>query len=68
MAKISGYAVEPAAKVLIIREDTWAVEATLDDQLGNYEFTGLAEGKKSIVAVSSTGEVVGFGNVDAVAE
>lgn len=68
MAKISGYLQDASAKVLVIREDTWAVEATQDVTLGSYEFTGLASGKKSIVAVSSEGEVTGFGNVDAVAE
>lgn len=66
--KISGYLQDASAKILVIREDTWAVEATQDVTIGHYEITGLVSGKKSIVAVSPDGEVTGFGNVDAVAE
>ena len=68
MAQISGYLQEASAKVLVIREDTWAVETSQDVTLGSYEITGLVAGKKAIVAVSAEGEVSGFGNVDTVTE
>lgn len=68
MAKISGYLTEANAKILVIREDTWVVEATKEATLGPYEFTGLTTGKKAIIAVSPEGEVVGYGAIDTVAE
>jgi len=62
--KISGYLQDPSAKLLVLKETDWSVEKTQDVTLGNYEILDIEDGKKTIVAVSPDGEVVGFGGVD----
>lgn len=60
--KISG-TLDDSAKVIVVREDTWAIESNTDKTMGAYEIDSLVSGTKTIIAITSEGEVVGYGEV-----
>lgn len=58
--KISG-TLEEAARIIIIKESDWSIEANSEESSGAYEVGSLAAGYKWIIARKSDGEAVGYG-------
>jgi hypothetical protein len=60
--KISGTLTEDA-RIIIIDESDWSIESNTLESAGDFEITGLASGKKSVVGRASNGLVTGYANV-----
>jgi len=63
--KISGTKSEDA-RILVVRQDTWEVEAnTVISGSGAYEVLGLTEGNKLVLGIADGGASVSYSSVDA---
>lgn len=64
--KISGYLVDNEARIIILKESDWSIEANQVITIGDYEILNLTAGKKIILAIKSDGETRGYGNISPV--
>lgn len=65
MASISGN-LSDSAHIIIVDESTWTVESGTNKSAGNFSISDLSSGNKTIIARTSIGECLGYGNVMAV--
>lgn len=61
--KISG-TLNDSARILVLKESDWSVESNSLESVGDYEIESLVSGTKTVVAINSAGEIVGYGNVE----
>jgi hypothetical protein len=64
--KISG-TLENDARIIVLKESDWSIESNTTKSAGAYEVNDLVSGLKTVVAVKSDGEPVGYGNVSPIA-
>jgi len=61
--KISGTKSE-TARIIIFKESDWSIESnTIISGSGSYEVNSLVSGTKTVLAESTTGEMLGYGNI-----
>ena len=61
--KISG-TLNESARILVLKESDWSIEANVEKSVGDYEIENLVDGTKTVVAIDNSGEVVGYGSVE----
>jgi hypothetical protein len=60
--KISG-ALNDSARILILKESDWSIESNTEESVGDYEIESLVSGTKTVLALKSDGEVLGYGGI-----
>jgi len=60
--KISGTLSE-SARILVLKESDWSIEASVEKSAGSYEVDSLVNGTKTIISINNSGKVVGYGSV-----
>lgn len=63
--KISGITNENS-RIIVIDQNTWAVETNQSGVLGSFELDGISEGQKIVVSRNNLGSIDAFGNVNPV--
>ena len=63
--KISG-SINDSARIIVIEEDTWAIESNELNSPTSFEALNLASGTKLVVGRTDDGEVLAYGNTESI--